>query len=184
MQHFLAAYLIPQRLICCGLDVGKSLYYNITMESMQFYIAKSLKNEDAYYTLNWTPLIKADKYKISTAVPAVSGIYELYKLDDNKQLHLLKLAIAWYGGIRSNLREAIDPEATVDPERRKILEDATLYYRYSCCPHYRDLEDVLWFMHETYFGESEDNPENSGRYETIYLNENSPDNFIWDGNAQ
>lgn len=154
------------------------------MQSVRYYIEKKVKNSDAYYTLNWSPLTKADKYKISTGVPAVAGIYELYQLGEDKELRLLTLEIAWYGGVRSNLRETIDPYAKADPVRRKILEDAELYYRYSCSTIFKDLQDVLWFMHTTYFEDDQNPPEDSGRYENIFLDENAPDNFIWNGNAQ
>lgn len=152
------------------------------MLSLQYFISKGVKNKDAYYTLNWSPLFTADKYKITTGAPAVSGIYELYAMDeDSHELCLLDLAIAWYGGIRSNVREAIDSDKTLDPKRKIILTDSKLYFRFSCCSVFSDLQDVLWFMHQTYFPKKNP-PDDSGRYDNIFIQENSPDNFIWNGN--
>lgn len=148
---------------------------------MQYFIEKAVRGKDAYYKLNWSPLYKADKYKITTGAPSISGIYELYKMGEGKELCLLESSIAWYGGIRSNVREAIDPETTLDPKRKKILEDAELYFRFSCSTVFSDLQDILWFMNLTYFPD-EVPADDSGRYENIYLDENSPDNFIWNGN--
>ena len=92
-----------------------------------------LKKEDAghdvYYTLTWTALTCADKYKVTTAVPAVAGMYELYYMDTHKRLNLLTITHAWYGGLRSNLRQAIDPFHTHDLSLRTLLEQAPLYYR-------------------------------------------------------
>ena len=45
---------------------------------------------DVYYTLTWTALTRADKYKITTAVPAIAGMYELYYMDTHKRLNLLR----------------------------------------------------------------------------------------------
>lgn len=153
------------------------------MQALQFVINKNTKAENVFYTINWSPLMKADKYKISTGTPSVSGLYEVYSMDKMNQLNLFKIAIAWYGGVRSNVREAIDPYAKSNYELRKFLEDADLYFRFSCSECYADLQDVLWFMNLTYFPNDEP-PEDSGRYENIYLEENSPDNFIWNGNPQ
>ena len=136
------------------------------MQALQFVINKNTKAENVFYTINWSPLMKADKYKISTGTPSVSGIYEVYSMDKMNQLNLFKIAIAWYGG-----------------ELRQFLEDVDLYFRFSCSECYADLQDVLWFMNLTYFPNDEP-PEDSGRYENIYLEENSPDNFIWNGNPQ
>lgn len=152
------------------------------MQALQYIIKKVVRADTAYYTINWSPLIKADKYLISKATPAVAGIYEVYKKGEGGELFLLKLDIAWYGGVRSNVRESIDPYAKADPERRKILEDAELYFRFSCSESFTDMQDVLWFMNLTYFPHDEP-AEDSGRYEKIYIEENSPDNFVWNGNA-
>lgn len=156
--------------------------YNICMQSLLYFISKGVKGADAFYTLNWSPLYKAEKYTVTTGAPSVSGIYELYKMGENRELCFLESAIAWYGGIRSNVRAAIDEDATQDPERKKILADAELYFRFSCCEIFADLQDVLWFMRLIYFPD-ETPPDDSGRYENIYLEENSPDNFIWNANA-
>ncbi len=152
------------------------------MQALQYVITKKTKNADASYTINWSPVEKADKYKITTGTPAVAGIYEVYSMDEAHQLHLFKVAIAWYGGVRSNVREAIDPYAKPNYELRQFLEDADLYFRFSCSDNFADLQDVLWFMHLTYFP-NDKSPEDSGRYENIYLEENSPDNFTWNGNG-
>ena len=44
-------------------------------------IIKEEDKSDVYYTLTWTALTRADKYKITTSVPAIAGMYELYYMD-------------------------------------------------------------------------------------------------------
>ncbi|PIE97417.1 MAG: hypothetical protein CR988_07955 [Treponema sp.] len=141
-------------------------------------ISKAVRDNCAYYTLNWSPLTEADKYTITTSVPAVAGVYELYRMDEKKKLNMLAVTHAWYGGLRSNIREAIDPYAKSDPERRALLENAELYYRYSCSNVFGDLLDVVWFLHTGYFPNKIE-VEHSKRYKDIFLTENTPDILNW-----
>ena len=103
------------------------------MFDMEPVIIKKIFKNQPHYILTWSPLKKADKYQINRAVPAMSGVYELYKMDKEKHLNLLSVTHAWYGGLRSNIREAIDPDTKTDPERRKILEDddIELYFTFN-----------------------------------------------------
>mgnify|MGYP000980731582 CR=1 FL=1 len=59
-------------------------------------IIKEEDKNDAYYTLTWTALTRADKYKVTTSVPAIAGMYELYYMDTHKRLNLLAITHAWY----------------------------------------------------------------------------------------
>ena len=133
---------------------------------------------DVYYTLTWTALTHADKYKITTSVPAIAGMYELYYMDTHKRLNLLAITHAWYGGLRSNLRQAVDPYHTHDPAMRALLEDAPLFYRYSCSDSFGDLLDTVWFLHNVYFPDDV-RVEHSQRYRKIFLQEKAPDKVYW-----
>ncbi len=150
------------------------------MFDMKPIIIKNIFKGQPYYILTWSPLTKADKYKINTAVPAVSGVYELYRMDKEKKLNLLSVTHAWYGGLRSNIREAIDPDTKTDPELRKLLEDdeTEIYYRYSCSDSFGDLLDVVWFLHSSYFP-GDIRIESSKRYENFFLSERAPDKVYW-----
>lgn len=141
-------------------------------------VSRVVKKGEVYYTLVWSPLKKADKYEITMKVPAVAGLYELYKMDKNKKLNLLAVTHAWYGGLRSQLRIAVDPELTNDPVRKAELEDAELYYRYAPTDSLEDMLDVVWFLHSTYFPHDV-RVEHSGRYTRVYLNEKAPDRVYW-----
>lgn len=141
-------------------------------------VSRVVKKDEAYYTLVWSPLKKADKYEITLKVPSVAGLYELYKMDKQKKLNLLSVTHAWYGGLRSQLRAAVDPDATNDPVRKAELEDAELYYRYAPSGSLEDILDVVWFLHSSYFPDDV-RVEDSGRYTRIYLNEKAPDRVYW-----
>lgn len=150
------------------------------MFEMKPVIVKQIFKGVPHYILTWSPLTKADKYRINGAVPAVSGVYELYKMDERKRLNILSVTHAWYGGLRSNIREAIDPYTKTDPEIRKLLEgeDIKLYYRYSCSDSFGDLLDVVWFLHSAYFPE-DIRVESSKRYKNFFLTERAPDKVYW-----
>lgn len=141
-------------------------------------ISGKVDHGNIYYTLVWSPLTKADKYEVTLRVPSVAGLFELYRMDKDKKLNLLAVTHAWYGGLRSEIRAAIDPDATNDPVKKAELADAELYYRYAASDSFPDILDVVWFLHATYFPDDV-RVENSGRYPRMYLNEKAPDRVYW-----
>ncbi len=137
-----------------------------------YVIKGSEKAGDGYFVLPWTPFAKADKYDITTRVPALGGIAELYFMDQQGKLNLFCLQRSWYGGIRSMLRERSDPELEIDLRRRAILEEHKdgIYYRYVLSESAKDMLDVMFFLVETYSPDSA-GVEHSGRYNRIYVRE-------------
>ena len=71
---------------------------------MQSGIHAATKGKDAYYTVAWSALRKADRWEIAKTVPAVGGVYELYWMDERKRLRMLSVASARFGGLRSEIR--------------------------------------------------------------------------------
>jgi hypothetical protein len=140
-------------------------------------ITKLVESQDAYYTVFWSRLQKADRYEIITKVPSVSGIYELYYQDEHKQLNLFHIAKAWYGGLRTWLRKATDPELEEDTVKKEILEHHDCYYRYTVIPSYADMSDILFFFAATYRPHSH-KVVASGRYVNIYVKEVSEDKVV------
>lgn len=141
-------------------------------------ISVQVKKGEAYYTVVWSPLKKADKYEITLKVPSVAGLYELYRMDKEKKLNLLCVTHAWYGGLRSQLRMAVDPDLTEDPVRKAEIENAELWYRYAPSDSLDNILDVVWFLHSTYFPHDV-RVDHSGRFPRMYLNEKAPDKLFW-----
>jgi len=140
-------------------------------------VTKLVKVPNVYYTVFWSRLEKADRYKIITKVPSVAGIYELYYQDKYKRLNLLRIAKAWYGGLRNWLRKATDPELEEDKKKKEILENNDCYYRCTVIHSYRDKSDILYFFAATYLPHQH-KVVASGRYENIYVNEVSEDKIV------
>ena len=144
---------------------------------MKPIIHKSVNGPDAYFTVNWAPILPADKYTVLKKIPAMSGIFKLFYEDPYKKLILLDMDIAWYGGLRSSLRDYSDPFKEYDPEIRVILETKKLFCRYTMSESFRDLTDVLSLLAI----EEYENPEDfkdSGRYKKIFLREESPNKIV------
>lgn len=139
---------------------------------MSYDITKQERDNDAYFTVRWSPLIKADKYVINKQVPAVAGITELYFQDTRGKMNLYTVVRSYYGGLRATLRSATDPELEKDERRRTILllHEDKIFFRYSCIESQDDMTDIIFFFMSTYAPDIPPYP-NSGRYEKIYLKE-------------
>jgi hypothetical protein len=145
---------------------------------MDYGISVREKGDEVYYTVQWSPLAVADRYAINAKVPAVAGVYEIYWMDDHDHLRMLAVGDTHYGGLRSELRRLTDPELTIDPKTREILENEEVWFRYAPSHSADVMSDVVWFFRKTYFPE---NPgvEHSGRFKKIFMKESAPDKLIW-----
>lgn len=138
---------------------------------MAYDIRKSVKDDDAFFTVRWSPITKAEKYSIARSVPAMGGVAELYYKDRQGKLNLYMLARSYYGGLRATLRVATDPELEKDPRRLAVLvghEDG-IYYRYSLIESQDDMTDVMFFFMSTYCPSA--SFDHTGRYDKIFLKE-------------
>ncbi len=143
---------------------------------MDTKIIKRLKERDAYFTVIWSGLKKAEKYDIKGSVPAEAGVFELYYMDGKKRLNLMYISRVWFGGLRSTIRQLTDPDLEFDPKWKDILNRFDCYYRYTLSTSSRDMQDVLFYFSEVLFPGAEKCLD-SGRYDSIYLIEDSPENF-------
>lgn len=142
------------------------------LSARQYAVQKQVYREDVYFTLRWSPIAKAERININRAVPSVSGLAELYYMDDHQHLNLFYLARCFYGGLRSTIRAATDTDVETDERRRKILFDYEdrIYYRYTCIESQADMTDILFFFMKTYSPKLRQQ-EYSGRYNRIFLKE-------------
>ncbi|MCL2443893.1 MAG: hypothetical protein FWD13_10590 [Treponema sp.] len=146
---------------------------------MKYDITATEKNGNIYYSVQWSPLTKADRYDIITKVPALAGVFEIYWMDESKRLRLFMVGQTNYGGLRSELRRITDPELCKDNEKaRKIMEEKEIWYRYTLTDSSNIMADVVWFFMQTYFPEKTD-IKHSGRFNDIFLKESAPDKLMW-----
>ena len=145
---------------------------------MDYAIKVQEKKDEVYYSIKWSPLALAERWTITSRVPAMAGVYEIYWMDDRNHLRMLAVGETHYGGLRSEIRRLTDPELTLDPKTRETLENEEIWFRYALSNSAFVMSDVVWFFRKTYFPE---NPgvEHSGRFEKIFLKESAPDKIIW-----
>jgi hypothetical protein len=167
-------------------------------ENMEPGIRIQTKDENVYYSVQWSPLTVAERHEIARKVPAVAGIYEIYWMDRQGKLRLFRVGSARYGGLRSEIRRLTDPELTTDADLRTILDEKEIWYRYAPTNSMPALEDIVWFFMVTYFPErlraslkqtapglatedAQDRPRitPSGLYKKVFLKESQPEKLIW-----
>ena len=137
-------------------------------------IERMTRNQNGYFTVHWSAFEEANKYRINAAVPAMSGVYELYYRDPYGKLILHEVDYVWYGGLRSRLRRITDPELEEDLEKRAFIEKKKLFFRYALSKNFKDMEDVVFFLGSSGNLPAKKRKEDSGRYKKVYLRESSP----------
>jgi hypothetical protein len=151
------------------------------MAPVKAEVTKRERRDSVYYTITWSALKKTDKHEIRKNVPSITGIYEIYYMDRKHGLNLMAVSKAWYGGLRNEIRQALDPELERDDQKKRILETRPCYYRYSAVSSYSDLNDLFFFFCETHYPHM-NLTTSSARYKHIYVKEISQDKIIdrWD----
>jgi hypothetical protein len=145
---------------------------------MKYGIKALEKGDIVHYFINWSPLEIAERWTINAKVPAVAGVYEIYRMDDHKHLRMLAVGKTHYGGLRSELRRLTDPELVTDANLKITLSNDEIWYRYFPSNSIDNMTDAVWYFRATYFPE---NPgvEHSGRFKKMYMNESAPNKLIW-----
>ena len=144
---------------------------------MEPHLIRKTDVDSVYFIVHWSTLRKADRHDIISVIPSVPGVYELYYRDERKVMRLVRVARAWYGGLRNTLREVTDPDLQKDTELAPLWAEYDAYYRFVPVPSHADMADLLFFFAETYFPR-QTSKQPSGRYEHIYVEEVSPEKVI------
>lgn len=143
------------------------------MNSLEdFCVGKRVREEQAYYTIHWSPLCPAEIYALIRSAPSMAGIYELYYREPSGILKQISFSMAWYGGLRENLRRDIDPSLLDDaPVQQALVAANKCFYRFSLCESIRDMEDLCFFFSSKRPPDRSKPPGHSGRYRKIYVRE-------------
>lgn len=132
---------------------------------------------NVYYTINWSRLMKVDKYDILKKVPSMAGMVEIYFMDEKKKLNKFYFGRTWLSGLRATIRMVTDPDLITDDAQKKILREKECFFRYTLCGSDADMQDLLFFFAEI-FHEGKSDESHSGRYKKIFVKENSMDKII------
>ena len=132
---------------------------------------------EVLYTLNWSKLLDCDKYIINAKVPSMPGIFELLRDMGAGVIEPYYFSLSWYGGLRNNIRQKIDPELEKKLKHREILENETCYCRYIVAESYKDMLDIVYYFAEKHFPHQLAKYGNSQRYTEIYIKEDFPEKY-------
>jgi hypothetical protein len=135
-----------------------------------FITAKKVKAGIAVYTVHWSAIQKAHKYKITGSVPARPGLFELYYKTGENDFKLFYMERVWYGGLRSEIRRASDPDEVTDSARQKVLAEKECYYRYTIVETKQDMQDLL-HRYSVALLPDRIPPAHSGRYLKIFIDD-------------
>lgn len=113
---------------------------------MEFRVQKQVHREIAYFDVHWSPLYPVDRHAINASVPSVSGVWELYWLEQSRKPRLLKMGRAWYGGLRNEIRLEADPTQKQNENIAEHLMQGDCYYRYCICESAADLNELYWLL--------------------------------------
>lgn len=112
-----------------------------------------------------------EKRVIRGQVPSLPGIYEIYKDEGGRTPELLGRDRAYYGGLRNTFRGLIDSISPYPFNGMPLDLSAAHYVRYAVISNTDDMDDVLFFYAARSGNEEE--RDDSGRYEMIYVKEES-----------
>lgn len=138
---------------------------------MEPHVDKRTRNDSAYFTVWWSPLVPLTRSVIHGRIPSLPGVFEVYCDEGGRTPELVGRARAYYGGLRNTLRGLIDSISPY-PLNGEILDRSRPHYtRYAITSSSDDMDDILFFYASR--TSAEDELENSGRYDFIYLKEES-----------
>jgi len=141
---------------------------------MEPVVGKRTRNNSAYYTVCWSPLLPLTKDTVVGRVPSLAGLYEVYLYRGGPTAELTGRSRAYYGGLRNTMRGLIDPISPYPLNGRLLEEDEDYLVRYSLISSPDDMDDILYFFAGRDEFEDPDQ-EHSKRYDYIYVNESAPD---------
>lgn len=128
---------------------------------VQYGIRLNHEEDKALYTVNWSPFIVLDKWRIRSLIPAEAGIFQLY-IKKGANLELMSTHSAYYGGLRSTFMEILDEDCQISFPDKELYRTSETYLRYTLSSSREDLNDIL--HHFT-------GSDSSGRFSMILVDE-------------
>lgn len=131
--------------------------------SKNWSVQKSVWNNELQFTVQWSPWGRMDKWVVTRIIPSESGLFQLW-VKSGKGIVLLTTDIAYYGGLRNCLREALDSAAPAGARYRKLMAGRETWFRFSVLTE----KDNLVLLKQ-YFVNSTELFDSEGR--EVYVNE-------------
>lgn len=138
---------------------------------MEPHVDKRTRDDSAYFTIWWSPVVPLTKQVIRGRIPSLPGLFEIYCDEGGRTPELVGRARAYYGGLRNTLRGLVDSISPY-PLNGEILDRSRDHFaRYAAIESPEDMDDILFFFASR--AGLEDEYDDSGRYEEIFVKEES-----------
>ncbi|MFP4114814.1 MAG: hypothetical protein ACOC0E_11540 [Spirochaetota bacterium] len=136
---------------------------------MEPHVDKRTRDQSAFFTVWWSPLMPLTKRVIAGRVPSLPGVFEIYRDEGGRLPELVGRSRAYYGGLRNTFRGLIDETSPYPLNGRPLDQRLAHFLRYAVVESPDDMDDILYFFAARTGNEEEF--DDSGRYEFIYLKE-------------
>jgi hypothetical protein len=135
---------------------------------------KRILQNNAYYSIMWSPLYPYDRHAAARVLPELSGIICLMEDVPGGEPQYLMFYGCWRVGVRYGLKILFDPDFSKYPEIRDSIKERKLLYKYTIVDSNPvDMKDIMYLLIRNYSPEFNDfmSFRDSDRYENIYIRE-------------
>lgn len=134
---------------------------------------KTVRNNDVYYTIAWSPVFPFDKYSVTRIVPETSGVVYFTRRHDDAGRKPVFIYGCWRDGMRMGIKYLFDPHFSKLPKIAFALMDGELFIKFAVVDTSPlDMKDVLAALIGKYAPDYNSGGfPPTGRYETISLKE-------------
>lgn len=115
----------------------------------------------ACYLVRWSPFFLMDPLLIRRIIPSDGGVFQVFERR-NRQLEMIMMDRAFYGGLRNRVRELADPLYMGRNPYRKEIQEGECYVRYALTRSQEEMDDLLHY----FTGRA-----SSGRYADVMVEE-------------
>ncbi len=134
---------------------------------------KRVHGKEVYYTLAWSAVNAYDRFSASRFLPELPGIIEIMSIENGNYQTLMFLE-CWREGLRSGIKNLLEPDSPKFSDLRRKLTRYDIAYRFTevnSSPN--DLKDIMyWLIQATHAPFNNiDGFTDTGRYTSINVKE-------------
>lgn len=116
--------------------------------SERWKTTKEIFQGELQFTLGWSPWGLMDKWVINRRIPSEAGLFQIW-IQDKRGFSLLISELAYFGGLRNTLHEAVDEAAFAGKPLRDKIGERQAWFRFSTLNSQKDLRLILKWLKNT-----------------------------------
>jgi hypothetical protein len=136
-------------------------------------VKKSIVGESVFFVIEWSEYFLYDRISAGRILPDMPGILQFAEPKADK-MHDLLLFASWREGLRSGMKNLMDPVFTKHQNIRDDLAERKLFYRYAVIDTSpQDMQDIFYYLLKSYEPDfnNVDTYEDSKRFREISVKE-------------